>query len=957
MTLQRRVILKPGRWSVRGCIPTLERGNDESLRYIWRSAPKLHSHAARGNENGEKKKKGIEMEEKISARRIVGTSKIWRAAIVISIGWTLVIVLSLLYSYKEHLDDMKERAMTVGRTSVEKDVLHRRWIARQGGDHTTMSRQVKEIAKELHKEVTSSGHTSSLKPFGSMSAPTSWEKEALLSFEKGAVEAGRVEMVDGKPYYHYISRLLIEKSCMACHATQGYSVGDVRGGVSELIPLQELYKEFHHDMANQYKSYGLFWLIGIVIIGFGTRKLFHATANINEQAALLTQELSKSLQLQNSLQLKTLEQDAILSASNIGICLVKDRAIVWANQAMHKIFGYPEPELACTATKELYVSADAYESMGMEAYPRIAQGVAYKINIEMRRKDGTKLWARLQGKAIDQYNISSGTVWTIEDITTTLQAENELRQARDAADQANSAKSDFLATMSHEIRTPMNGLIGMTDILLETDLSAEQRGYVEIVSRSGEKLLGLINDILDFSKIESGKLDLELLDFDLQLTLNDIVKLLAYRADKTGIKLSCRIDPAIPLRLHGDPTRVSQILTNLVGNSLKFTHQGAVAINTTLVSDEDGSITIRFAVSDTGIGIPQSRLDAIFTPFTQVDSSTTRKYGGTGLGLSICSQLAELMGGKIGVTSEEGKGSTFWFTVSFKRAGCEDVKISQQRIDQIQAVIPHTPARIGDLTAHILLVDDVEINQKMAEYMLQLLGYSVDIASNGKEAVEALTRFNYDLVLMDCMMPEMDGFEATAAIRDPQSPVLNQMVPIIALTANAMKEDRNKCLQAGMDDFISKPFRKAELASVLEKWINPVELLQKKTIDLAKQDLDQLKRLTVLYVEDDDDTREQYRLFLSRIVGVLITAKDGAEGLAAYHEHRPDIIITDLKMPVMDGEAMLKEMRTLTPSIPAIVLSAFELNDVLRQSDNFGVLTKPVSGKLLEETIRKVMSS
>ncbi len=897
------------------------------------------------------------MEEKITASRIVGTSKIWRAAIIISIGWTLLIILTLFYSYQEHLDDLEERAMTVGRTSVEKDVLYRHWISRQGGDHTTMSRQVQEIAKELHKEATSSGHTSSLKPFGSMSAPTQWEKEALLSFEKGAVEAGRVEMVDGKPYYHYVNRLLIEKSCTACHAAQGSSVGDVRGGVSELIPLQELYKEFRHDMAHQYKSFGLFWLIGILIIGYGTRKLFRATANINEQASLLTQELANSLQLQQSLQQTALEQDAILSASSIGICLIKGRAIVWANKAMHDIFGFPVPELAGTYTKDLYVSADDYESVRMEAHQRIAQGVDYKSKIEMRRKDGTKLWARLQGKAIDPENISSGTVWTIGDISAALQAENELKQALEAAAQANSAKSDFLATMSHEIRTPMNGVIGMTSILLESDLNAEQREYVEMVSRSGENLLGLINDILDFSKIESGKLDLELLDFDLQQALNDIVRLLAYRADKTGIKLSCRIDPAVPSQLHGDQTRVRQIMTNLVGNALKFTHQGEVAINATLVSDRDETLTVRFAVTDTGIGIPESRLDAIFNPFTQADSSTTRNYGGTGLGLSICKQLAELMGGEIGVTSEVGKGSTFWFTVSFKRAAYEEVKVSKERIDRLQAVTPQVPARIGDLTAHILLAEDVEINQKMAEYMLHSLGYSVDIVANGKEAVEALTRVNYDLVLMDCMMPEMDGFEATAAIRDPHSPVLNQMVPIVALTANAMKEDRNKCLQAGMDDFISKPFRKDELAAVMEKWINPAELLRKKTIDLARQDLDQLKRLTVLYVEDDDDTREQYSLFLSRIVGVLITAKDGAEGLAAYREHHPDIIITDLKMPVMGGEAMLKEVRTLTPSIPAIVLSAFEVNDVLKQSNNFGMLTKPVSGKLLEETIRRVMNS
>ena len=294
------------------------------------------------------------MEEKITASRIVGFRKIWRAAIVISSGWTLLIILTLFYSYQEHLHDLEERAMIMGRTSVEKDSLYRSWISRQRIEHTSMSRQVKEIAKELNKEATSSGHYTSLKPLGSMSAPTPWEKEALLSFEKGATEAGRIEMVDGKPYYNYMSRLLVEKSCMACHAAQGYVVGDIRGGVSELIPLQEFYKLFRHEMAGQYKGYGFVWLFGIAIISLGTRRLIRATANINEQAALLTQELANSLQLQHSLQLKTLEQDAILSASSIGICLVKGQTIVWANQSMHEIFGFPVPELAGVYTKELY---------------------------------------------------------------------------------------------------------------------------------------------------------------------------------------------------------------------------------------------------------------------------------------------------------------------------------------------------------------------------------------------------------------------------------------------------------------------------------------------------------------------------------------------------------------------------------------------------------------------------
>ena len=582
----------------------------------------------------------------------------------------------------------------------------------------------------------------------------------------------------------------------------------------------------------------------------------------------------------------------------------------------------------------------------------------FHAELEQIRKDGTLFWADVHvSNVFDSNGNFVEKLGITFDITDLKHQALELERAREAADAANAAKSEFLASMSHEIRTPMNGVIGMSSLLLETDLSAEQRDYAEIVSRSGENLLILINDILDFSKIEAGKLELDLADFDLRLLLDDIVRLLAYRADDAGIVLTYNIEPDIPKILNGDPGRVRQIIINLVGNALKFTKQGAVDVNASLVSDQNDSVRIRFAISDTGIGIPESRLSAIFAPFTQVDAATTRKYGGTGLGLTICKQLAELMGGEMGVTSEEGKGSTFWFTVELEKQSVEALKAVQETTTHAQLVAPRVVGSLGDLTVRILLAEDNIINQKVALHQLKSLGYSADVVTDGQQALEALAKINYDLVLMDCMMPIMDGYEATAAIRNPSSHVLNHNVPIIAMTANAMKEECDKCLAAGMDDFVSKPAKKEVLAEVLEKWLSSSGLLRKKDIDVGRQDLDQLKRLTVLYVEDDDDTREQYSLFLSRIVGVLITAKDGAEGLAAYHEHHPDIIITDLKMPVMDGEAMLKEMRTLTPSIPAIVLSGFELNDVLRQSDNFGVLTKPVSGKLLEETIRRVTNS
>ncbi len=599
--------------------------------------------------------------------------------------------------------------------------------------------------------------------------------------------------------------------------------------------------------------------------------------------------------------------ETVIQGANDGVIITKadytepGPEIIYVNEAFCRMSGYEAHEVIGKSPR--FLQSEFTKRETLDALRKaLEEGKPFKDELLNKHKNGKNYWLDISIVPIrNEAGVVTHFAAIERDITArkadeiehknmwvqlkraNMKAEavtKELESSLHKAEEASKAKSDFLANMSHELRTPMNGVLGMAQLLTDTPLDDDQRACVSTINSSGESLLMLLNDILDFSKIEAGALTLENTAFASADIFTKTAQLLTPNAHKKGIELLVDIDEALPDYMMGDGGRMRQVVMNLLGNSIKFTSQGYVRLSARLQND-DNKEWLHVRVEDTGIGIPQHKLNEIFDKFTQADASVTRKYGGTGLGLAITKQLITLMGGSIGVESAEGKGSTFWFTVPCITAAYCDIKPNEQtqRVHQLQ-----THERLAPSKAKVLLVEDYPVNQVFAQKLLTKFGFTnIELAENGAEALKKYRAQGYDVIFMDCQMPEMDGYQTTMKIREIETDTPLQ-TPIIAMTANAMMGDREKCLKSGMDDYISKPLRAEHLRAILQGLFTLSEeaaattpLTRKATVmapvavDTPAVDLEQLRVFTNGDLEEEKALGE---LFLEQAGEIITALKD-----------------------------------------------------------------------------------
>ncbi len=735
---------------------------------------------------------------------------------------------------------------------------------------------------------------------------------------------------------HDMSGTVLEVNNAAI-TTLGFGADEMIGAkIYKLLP-PDKQPEFESGYLKEIKNYGKASGIMIALNKAG-KKIYLLYQNYlvfdetDEPYVIgFSQDITARIEAERALKISEEKYRSIIANMNLGLLEVdKDEQIVYANNSFCEMSGYEPEELKGKKATSVFFIDENYKE-GEDVINRRREGRSDAYEMMVKNKNGESKWWLISGApSYDNNGKLIGSIGIHLDITVQKNLEYDLRRAKSEAERSAHAKELFLANMSHEIRTPMNAILGIGRLLSMTNLETQQKFYLTTIQSAANNLLVLINDLLDFSKIEAGKISLEFIGFELNSIIQNAIQVLKYKAEEKGLAISYSYSPGIVPVLIGDPYRINQVLINLLSNSIKFTEKGEVRIECMLLAEDSSSQEIRFKVIDTGIGISKDFVGHLFDKFTQEDESVTRKFGGTGLGMSICKQLIDLMGGDIKVKSRKNEGTVITFVLKFSKGSIEQLPVNKQiNID--------TQILKGK---RILLVEDNETNRLLANTILSQFGAEVVEAENGSEAIKKFQKSTFNLILMDVMMPVKDGLETTRYIRSH----IDSSIPIIALTANAMKKEEERCIKAGMNDFISKPFDENRMVQLVAQWLGKeVKISSYSTADLIDKPIDSAQLFSLNKIKsigrgDTAFVNRMVKLFIETIPEAVDQMEDAyykgdlKTSAALAHRIRPSIDNMCITVLINDIRAIENIKTTSKEEVPAkLKLIKSVLDEVIQQ--------------------------